>query len=203
MTGTAPERAADAGGAVLDEQLLRRIRDRLGQREWHGVTLTELAAAAGLSRMTLHRRGIGKDDVLRQLGALLERDLREAIFPALASGGDGRSRLRAALEALCEVDESALGVLQALGEQAHELFREPGPGPVLTRAAFTDGLRRILEDGVADGTLRVDDPREAATLLFNAAGWTYRHMRIGHRWPPGRARDRVVALLLDGVAAHD
>ena len=37
-------------------------------------------------------------------------------------------------------------------------------------------------------------------LLFNAAGRTYRHMRVGHRWDPAQAREAVAALLARGVA---
>ena len=70
---------------------------------------------------------------------------------------------------------------------------------MLTRSAFTDALRRILIDGEQDGTLRSADPTEDAALLFNAAGWTYRHLRRGHGWTPEHASDRVVELLMRGV----
>jgi hypothetical protein len=92
-------------------------------------------------------------------------------------------------------------VLEALGRATAVVFHDEGEGPVMTRVTFTDGLRRILEDGIADGSLRAEDPLEMATLLFNATGWTYRHMRTGHRWEPEHARERLVALLLGGVAA--
>ncbi|MGE4427031.1 MAG: hypothetical protein AB7G37_11320, partial [Solirubrobacteraceae bacterium] len=188
--------------STLEPERLERIRDQLGDRPWDMVTVAELAQAAGMSRMTLHRRGIGKPEIQGQLASLLERDYRDALLPALVARADGRERLRMALEAVCAVDERSLGTLWALGDRVGQVFHDPGDGPVLTRATFTDGLRRILEDGITDGTLRAEDPEEAATLLFNAVGWTYRHLRRGHRWPPDRARDGVVALLLDGVTSR-
>lgn len=45
------------------------------------------------------------------------------------------------------------------------------------------------------------DAEETATLLFNASGWTYRHMRLGHRWPVERARTRLVEILTSGVCS--
>lgn len=189
-------------GLELDR--IERVRDVLGGREWHGVTLTELADAAGVSRMTLHRRGIGKDEVLRQLGELMVQEHRDAIYPALVAPTDGSDRLRIALEGLCAVSERYLGMIEDLGTvQLETVFHEPGDGAVLTRESFTAGLRRILVDGVADGSLRVDDLDDTATLLFNAVGWTYRHMRTGHRWAPERARDAVVDLLLHGMVRGD
>jgi AcrR family transcriptional regulator len=190
----------EAGYALAPDRL-DRLRDHLRERDWREVTTEELAQAVGLSRMTLHRRGIGKEVVLAQLGRLLEAEYHEALLPALVSTAPGVQRLRLALEALCGVNERYLGVLEALGRATAVVFHDDGEGPVMTRVTFTDGLRRILEDGIADGSLRAEDPLEMATLLFNATGWTYRHMRTGHRWEPEHARERLVALLLAGVAA--
>ena len=187
--------------ATIEPALLDRIRDGLPPREWAAITVADLAAAAGLSRMTLHRRGIGKDEVLAQLGARLQQDYAGALLGALTAEGSARERLRLALTALCEVDERYLAVLGALTGKLDAVFHEDGAAgsAVLTRAGFTDGLRRLLEDGRADGSLDVDDPVATATLLFNAVGHTYRHMRSGHRWPAARARREVVALVLDGI----
>jgi AcrR family transcriptional regulator len=186
---------------ALDTAQLDRVRERLRDRDWRDVTVEELADALGMSRMTLHRRGLSKDVLLAQLAGVLEGEYREAILPALVSSAPPRERLREALSALCGVNERYLGLLEALGRASAFVFHEEGEGPVLTRVTFTDALRRILEDGIADGTLRAEDPTEMATLLFNATGWTYRHMRTGHRWAPDQVRAQLVSLLLDGVSA--
>jgi len=56
-----------------------------------------------------------------------------------------------------------------------------GTGELLADALFTDPLKRLLRDGTAEGSLRRVDPVETATVLFNMAGWTYVHLRTGHR----------------------
>lgn len=187
--------------ADVDPALLTRIRDHLPQRDWREITTAEVAAAAGLSRMTLHRRGITKEALLAQLDARLEAEYRDALFDALAAPGSARERLHHALGAICAVDERYLALLGALAGRLDAVFHEPAPPgePVLTRAAFTDALRRLLEDGAQDGSIAVADPAETATLLFNAVGHTYRHMRTGHGWPADVARERVVRLVLDGL----
>lgn len=190
----------DAATVELEPDRLDQLRERLRDRDWREVTTEELARAIGLSRMTLHRRGIDKEILLAQLGRLLESEYREAIWPALVAPASAPERLRMALTALCEVSERYLGLLDALGRASAFVFHEQGEGPVLTRVSFTDALRRILDDGLAEGTLRTNDPTQLATLLFNATGWTYRHMRSGHRWAPERVRSQLVSLLLDGVA---
>jgi hypothetical protein len=106
-----------------------------------------------------------------------------------------------ALSALCAVSERNLAVLPALAEDVHnEVWHEPGDD-ALTRDEFTAPFRRLLEDGIADGSLAPHgDLDELATVLYNQVGWTYRHLRTGHRWAPERARSAVVELAVRGVA---
>jgi AcrR family transcriptional regulator len=185
---------------LLDADRLAQLRDRLGHRDWREVTVAEIAEAVGVSRMTLHRHGVGKDEVLVALGQLLEAEFRDAALPVLAAGGTARERLRGALGAVCDIDERYLGVFAALSTALERVFHEEGDGEVLTREPFTGTLRRLLEAGAQDGSIPVqDDPAEAATLIFNATGHTYRHLRTGHRWPAEKARERVVALVVDGL----
>jgi hypothetical protein len=153
--------------------------------------------------MTLHRRGIGKEEVREALGELLAEEFRAAALPALTAEGPAPARLRLALEGICGVDERYLGLIEGLGDELRPIFHESGDGEVLTKGTFTDALRRILEDGGREGTLNPgEDAESTATLLFNAAGWTYRHMRVGHRWEPDRARSEVVGLLTAGVLSR-
>lgn len=188
---------------MLSSEQLDGVREAVRDRRWHEVRLEDIATAAGVSRMTLHRQGVDKDAVLDGLAALLEAEHQRAALPALTAPGDAETRLRLALEACCDVDERYLWLLDELSDHRRDaIFHEGGEGPVLTRATFTDAVRRLLEDGARDGTLDAGaDAERTATLLFNAAGWTYRHMRTGHRWPPDDAREAVVTLLVRGVRA--
>lgn len=190
-----------AAAPLLSPDRIALLRDRLGGRDWREVTVAQIAEAVGVSRMTLHRHGVGRDEVLVALADLLEQEYRDSVLPVLARGGTARERLRSALEEVCRIDERYLGVLSALSTVLDSVFHEPGDGEVLTREPFTGTLRRLLEAGRDDGSVVVDDPEETATLIFNAVGHTYRHLRTGHRWPADRARERVVRLILDGLPA--
>jgi AcrR family transcriptional regulator len=187
---------------LLDADRLARLRDALGHRDWRELTVAEIAAAVGVSRMTLHRHGVGKDQVLVALAELLEQEFRDAALPVLAAGGTARERLRGALASVCDIDERYLGVFAARSTSLESVFHEAGDGEVLTREPFTGTLRRLLEARAQDGSIgAVADPARTATLIFNATGHTYRHLRTGHRWPPEKAREKVVSLVVDGLPA--
>lgn len=186
---------------MLETERLERILDA-GVSSWHQVGVDDLAKAAGLSRMTLHRRGITKDVIANGLVELLVAEYQTASLPALVDSEPAAERLRLALEGFCMVNERFLGVMDALGDRVADIFHEPSGDEVLTQPYFTGALRRILEDGTLDGSLVVPgDVTETATLLFNATTWTYQHMRVGHRWSPEKASEQVVTLLVGGLTA--
>ena len=120
-------------------------------------------------------------------GATLQRLADEAGVSRMTLHRHGVSR-EVLLAALADADHNAI-------------FHEEGPRG-LTRPAFTEPIRRLLQDGAADGSLAADDPEETATLLLNLVSWTYRHLRRGHGWDAERARDGVLRIALDGVAAR-
>lgn len=122
--------------------------------------------------------------------------------PALAAPGTARERLELALAAECALTEANLALLEAFGGAGRDAIYHEGEAPARTRAAFVGPYRRLLRDGLEDGTLAVADPDEAATVLINLVGHTYRHLRTGHGWSPERARAAICAIALDGVATR-
>jgi AcrR family transcriptional regulator len=177
-------------------------RHVLAQDGVAAATLERISSAAGISRMTLHRRGLSKDHILRALSERLEIEYRDAMWPALVAPGTGAERLRLALEGLCEVSERNLALLEAMSAPARgAIYHDPGPEG-MTRAVFVEPLERLLRDGAADGSLGAVDQRETATVLFNVVGHSYRHLRTGHGWKPARARDGVMGLVLAGLLAR-
>jgi AcrR family transcriptional regulator len=186
---------------VIDDTVLAAGRRALRRHGWHALTAERIAEEAGISRITLHRRGIRKEDILAALTERAVDAYRAALWPALTSPGTGRERLEQALHALCESAEEHLELLVALRSQTDAVFHEDEPEEVMTRSVFTEPIERLLRDGIADASLREVEPVETATLLFNLVGWTYIHLRTGHRWTPDHARSRTVDIAMQGVAS--
>lgn len=194
----------------MEQKLLEGARRAIGRHGWRAATMQRIAEETGTSRMTLHRRGISKVKILEELSRSLEEGYREALWGALVAPGTTGERLESALVAQCGVSEENLAVLEALEARDREaIFHEgsmegstTGFEPTLTRGAFTDPYRRLLEDGMADGTLASADADEMATVLFNLVGLTYRHLRMGHHWSPEGASRAVVNVAMRGVVAR-
>ena len=184
-----------------DSELLSAAQRAFAAYGYVGATLERIAEEAGVSRVTLHRRGVTKDGLLAELVARATEDYRRALWPALTGEGTAAERLAVALHALCESADEHMALLVALRAQSDAIFHRDEE-EALTRSVFTEPLERILRDGDADGSLRVSDPLEEATVLFNLVGWTYIHLRTGHGWKPERARRSVIDPVMHGMLAE-
>lgn len=194
-----PERDEAAPEPQVPAHIVDAARHVLAQDGLAAATLERISAAAGISRMTLHRRGVSKRDILRAIADRLEDDYRDAMWPALVATGTGRQRLEQALRGLCDVTERNLVLLDALSVQARNTIYHEDESEPLTRSVFVQPLERLLRDGAADGSLAEVNAAETATVLFNAVGHTYAHLRAGHAWPPERASRSVIELVLTGL----
>jgi AcrR family transcriptional regulator len=188
--------------AQIDTRLIDGARRAVERHGWDGLTLQRLADEAGVSRMTLHRRGVSREALLAALAEQLEAEYREALWPALTAPGTALERLELALTELCGIADRNRALMDALGHAERDVVFHEQTRPALTKRVFVEPVRRLLADGAADGSLDVADPEETATVLFNLVGHTYRHLRSGHGWSAKRARKGVLDLALRGVVAR-
>ncbi|MTD47430.1 TetR family transcriptional regulator [Conexibacter sp. W3-3-2] len=189
----------------LSDEQLDAAAAAMGRTGYAGLRLEDLASAIGVSRVTLHRHEIGKGDVLGLLAARATTEYRDAMWPLLTSSLPAGERLSAAVDVLLEQAERHLPLLVALGAISDEVFHEADDDPEgdVTRGVFTEPLERLLHDARAEAVLRPEQDPDLATVLFNSAGWTYIHLRTGHRWSPERAAAAVRALVLHGILQQE
>jgi AcrR family transcriptional regulator len=188
-----------AEATIIDPAFVDAARRAFERHGYAGASLERIADEAGVSRVTLHRRGISKSGLLAELVRGLTDDYRRRLWPALTADGDGATRLEEALVALCASAEENLGLLLALQAQTDQIFHDHSSEEVLTQSVFSEPLERLLRDGIADGSIREFDPAEMATVLFNLVGWTYIHLRSGHGWSAKKAREAVLEPALHGI----
>jgi AcrR family transcriptional regulator len=187
-------------------QILAGARRALAMHGPQGTTLEGIAEEAGVSRVTLYRRGATLESIRSELADLAAEAYQKALWPALTGRGRAGERLELALGALCEVAEANLPLLLEVDLDDNQVFNDPpseGAEEIATRSVFTDPLERIISDGHADGSIREGDPFEQATVLFNIVGVTYTHLRSAHRWPAERARRALVAMASNGISVPE
>ncbi|MEP6697259.1 MAG: hypothetical protein ABJA34_10315 [Pseudonocardiales bacterium] len=178
-----------------DPQLLKATISALGESGWDGITLESVAKRAGRSRSTIWRQGVTLDNLLAALLDEMADDFRLSLWPVLNSDLSGRARLEGALAALCDVIDRHLSLVLASDTVFHQ------DGPARRPIDYLEPYYRFVRDGQADGSLNAaGDAVEIAELAFNGVAWTYTHLRGRHEWTAQRARDRVLRLVMEGLA---
>lgn len=185
---------------VIDQTLLDATASAITKWGLGEVTLDRVAAQAGMSRATIYRRGVTRDDLIAALTIEAADTYNRAILPAISAPSTARERLELALRALCDVADDHLHLLAGMFLAHGEVFHKPGPDALVVDA-FAEPFERLLRDGAADSTLRDLPPEITATALFNLVGWGYIHLRAAHEWNPATAADVIIDLVLRGTAS--
>lgn len=186
---------------AVDPSLVRATRAVIAERGVADVSLSAIAEAAGVSRVTLHRRGLTCDALLCAVADDAVEAYRRAMWPVLVGDATPRERLEQALRVVCAQAEANLSLLRWLPADGHPHLHEDD-APRL-RAALTDPLERLVRDGVDAGALRPIDPDEAATAIVAMVGGSYVNLRAEHRWARERAERVCVELMLHGLAGSE
>jgi AcrR family transcriptional regulator len=175
----------------------RRLAER---NELASASMAEIAREAGITRVTLYRRGETRAMIIAALHAELVREERARLLPIVTALGDARTRLERALEALCDLTDARANLITGLDAATLNAIYHGEGEETLTRPEFIGPIVRLLHDGAADGSLRVfADPDAVATVLYTQVSYTYLHLRQEHHWPAKRATAAVKDLTVGGL----
>jgi len=189
--------------AISVSQSVLAAARRLAERQaLAGASMAEIAREAGITRVTLYRRGETRAAIMAALRQELAREERERLLPIMVADGDARTRLTRVLEAVCAITDARADLLTGLDDAAlNAIYHDPG-SDALTRGEFVAPIVRLLRDGALDGSLRVfPDPEQAATVIYVQVTNAFQHLRREHRWSTERASAAVVDLAMGGVQA--
>ena len=128
-----------------------------------GVTMSDIASAAGVGRATLHRHFQGKADLLRTIGARCIEETNAAVLAADVPDGAAVDRLR-----------NMLGSVIPLGDRYAFLLLEGLRDEGLRKAHETqmDWVRLLIGQLKAERAIAEDVPTSWAVALVDQVIWT-------------------------------
>lgn len=155
---------AGARRSIILEAARRRF-DRFGPQK---TTMEEVAREAGCSRATLYSHFSSKEDLYASLLKADAEDFIQEVERVLARPGGARRKIRRIVE-ITRTTYAKNRVLRLAVARDGEMSLDP------VAHAFARGqdrriidlLRRVLEQGVREGSLRMIDPERVAYLMFH------------------------------------
>lgn len=169
----------DAGAGPVGREEIRRAKRMavletgarmFNRRGYDRTKLDDIAAELQVSKRTLYYYVANKEDILFQCNVLAY----EALEPALAVAGDRSipplERIRTLLRAYARLLANDFGACLVL---THEALLSPEAAAVLkdNRRRIDAALRRLIEEGQADGSIAGCEPRLVSAAIYGAFNW--------------------------------
>lgn len=164
--------------------------------------ITDVARSTGIPKATLYYYFTGKEEILVFLLRSLLDEVATAVTAAAEAQGNAAARLRGVVRAQLQVMASNPAASQLLVANVGSAGRLPDVALAID-ASFQVVVRRLLTEGVADGSLRPVDPALGASVLFGAVVVPgLRDLVVDGELRADQLADEVLAMLLQGLAGE-
>jgi AcrR family transcriptional regulator len=162
------------------DAVIRTAARAFDARGYHNTSLDDIATALGVTKPTVYYYVANKEQLLFECFRAGLEPIRAALRRADSSPGTGRERLRGVVHDYAVAIASDYGWCMVRAEH-QDLGAALGAEVRRLKAEIDGGLRRLLQAGIADGSIATEDPKLAAFAIAGALNW------IAHWYRPGRS----------------
>ncbi|WMT76338.1 TetR/AcrR family transcriptional regulator [Bradyrhizobium sp. Ash2021] len=167
---------------------------------YHGTTLADVAVDLGVTKQALYYYYSDKQSLLFACAIAAHRGALDILEEASAQKLSGSEKLANLLRhyAIHVAD----GNLQSIMFLDSSALKPKQLAEVMDlRDKFDIGIRKIVEEGVADQSLRNGDPKMMSFSALGAVNWISRWYKPEGSLPIGEAAATIVDFVMGGIAA--
>jgi AcrR family transcriptional regulator len=181
------------------DAVIRAAAQAFDQRGYHNTSLDDIAAALGVTKPTVYYYVANKEQLLFECFRAGLEPIRAALRRAEAAPGTGRDRLREVIRDYAVAIASEYGWCMVRAE--HQDLGSDLSGQVKALKSEIDrGIRRLLQAGIADGSIAVQDLKLAAFAIAGALNWIAHWYRAGRSLSAEQVAEAFVQFLEHGFA---
>ena len=173
----------------LRTRVLSAAVDLFAQQGYERTSVSQVVAAAGVAKGGFYHHFASKEDLLYEVyGDLIGRQLA-ATDAILARSGSADVTLRALITELVVSTAQSANQAKVFSREMHSLGDERAQLYRRQRRRCHDAVRRVVRDGLADGTFRATAPADIVTFtIFGVVN----ELPVWYR-PNGRKRPQQLA----------
>ena len=178
--------------------VLQAAAQLFNERGFHATSLDDIAARLNVTKPTLYYYVKNKDEILLQCVGKGLTMMLEGIDASRAAGGKAIDQLMACMQVYARIVTQDFGMClirvgdeQVPPESRKELRR--------LKAAIDQEFRRLVAEGVAEGSLQPCDPKMTAFVIAGALSWIGRWYQPGGEYTPEQVAAQCIDTLMGGV----
>lgn len=184
---------------VKREAVLRAAAQAFNENGFHATSLDDVANRLSVTKPTIYYYVKNKDEILFECVRIALEMLQQAINDADAAGGKAIDKLIAAMRKYVEIVTMDFGMcLVRVGEDPLPLASQKKLRRL--KAGLDREFRKLIQEGIDEGSLAPVDPKIAAFTLAGALSWIGRWYRPDGPLSPEEIADQCIAVLMNGIA---
>ena len=181
------------------DAVIRTAARAFDERGYHNTSLDDIAAALGVTKPTVYYYVPNKEQLLFECFLAGLEPIRAALRRAELAEGTGRERLREVVRDYAVAIASEYGWCMVRAED-QDLGTDLSGQVKALKSEIDRGIRRLLQAGVVDGSIAVQDAKLAGFAIAGALNWIAHWYRAGRSLSPEQVADAFVELLENGLA---
>jgi AcrR family transcriptional regulator len=180
------------------EVVVRAAARAFNAKGFHNASLDDIAAALGVSKPTVYYYVESKEQLLFEcFQAGLER-IRAGLREVEHSPRPGRERLDEVVRHYAEAVASEFGWCMVRAED-QDLGPELSLHIKKLKAEIDRGIRRLLDEGIRDGSIEPCDTKMTAFAMAGALNWIAHWYRENQPMTPAQVADKFGAVFEAGL----
>jgi TetR/AcrR family transcriptional regulator len=181
--------------------IIREAAKVFNRRGSHGTTLDDVAERLGVSKAALYRYVQNKNDLLYACHEEAMEIARESMDRGEAEGRTGLEKIQLGMKEYLREMIGALGVPVLILEE-NALSGEQAARIIDLRDGFEKRMRRLVEEGIRDGSILPLNPKLAIFMLLGAVHWVTKWYSAEGSWTAEEVADALVEMATRGLAAR-
>lgn len=181
--------------------IIREAAKVFNRRGSHGATLDDVALRLGVSKAALYRYVQSKQDLLYACHEEAMEIARESIDKGEAQGRNGLEKIQIGMSDYLREMIGAMGVPVLILEE-NALTGAQADHIIALRDEFEKRMRRLVEEGIADGSILKLNPKLAMFMLLGAVHWVTKWYSPDGPWTADDVAEALIEMATRGLAAH-
>jgi AcrR family transcriptional regulator len=178
--------------------VLQAAAQLFNERGFHATSLDDIAARLNVTKPTLYYYVKNKDEILLQCVSKGLEMMLEGIAASRAAGGKAIDQLMTCMQVYARIVTEDFGkCLIRVGDE--QLPPESRVELRRLKSAIDREFRRLVAEGVEEGSLEPCDPKMTAFVIAGALSWIGRWYQPGGEYTAEQVAEQCIATLCQGV----